>query len=84
MGNMFTKILDKDKIKYRVKEAFDAKVISSSIERIIVWALSNNFEEVYDNIGEYLEFSSHSPGDKLFDLYAEKNFEKIFFEKFFF
>lgn len=73
---LIAKITDKGLIKSKVKEAFNTQVISSSMERIIVWALMNNFDEVYDRIGEYLEFSSHSPGDELFDLYAEKNNEK--------
>jgi hypothetical protein len=73
---LIAKITDKGLIKSKVKEAFNTQVISSSMERIIVWALINNFDDVYNRIGEYLEFSSHSPGDELFDLYAEKNNEK--------
>lgn len=65
---------DADK-KKKVIEFIKSKPISSSMEKLVVCALNDGYVEIYKEIEEFLELSTHSPGDKLFDLYVEKNRE---------
>jgi len=74
--NLVNRIEDKEALKNSVITNIKAKIFTFPMERMIVYALNNKISEVYPEIFEFLEISTHSPGDKLFDLYFEKNPEK--------
>lgn len=71
--NLLEKIHNKVDLKEKVIQSIKSKPISSSMEKLVVFALNRGYTEVYEEIEEFLEMSTHSPGDKLFDLYVKKN-----------
>lgn len=74
----FNKLLEKinseASLKSKVIDFIKTKPISSSMEKLVVCALNNNYTEVYSEIEDFLKLSSHTPGDLIFDLYLEKNY----------
>lgn len=67
------KIQSKVALKKRVIQNIKSKIFTFPKERLVVYALNNDYTEVYKEIGEFLELSSNYPGDKIFDLYKLKN-----------
>jgi hypothetical protein len=77
-AKLLERIDDKDQLKFKIIELIKSKPISSAMDKLVVYALNNDYKEVYKEIEEYLEVSSHSPGDQVFDLYLEKNMYPAF------